>query len=362
VFARASTMLARPFDAARLEFVGEPVSIGIEIPTGSSVSGLRSIAASADGTLAYRADPSSATDLVWVDRQGHDLGRVGDPGSWRLAPRISPDGRRVLVGSYGVGSLNAGNLWILDAKRGVGTPLTFDAADDSTAIWSPDGRRVVFGRGVSQDAFGLYSVSVDAPQDVKELVASATSGYLEPNCWTPDGKRVLFTRRGGTATGSDILFVGVDGGGGPQPWLATPFNEVAADVSSDGHWVAYASDIGGSFNVYVKPLAGDATPWQVSTGGGTSPRFSPRGDELFYRSLTNEIMAAPVSVSAGRFATGAPVSLFAAGIDDQQRDYDVTPDGTRFVLAQPADTADAPLVVVLGFDQTLKAAAGGEGH
>jgi Tol biopolymer transport system component len=356
VFARGSTMLARPFDVRRLEFVGEPSSIGIEIPTGSSNSGLRSISASADGTLAYRADPSSATDLVWVDRQGHDLGRLGEPGSWRLAPRISPDGRRVLVGTYGAGSVNAGNIWILDAKRGVGTPLTFDAADDSIAIWSPDGRRVAFSRAKSQDTFGLYFLSVDAPQDVKELVAPGTSGYLEPDCWTPDGTRVLFTRRG-TATGSDILVVRVDGGAEPQPWLATPFNELGADVSSDGRWVAYGSDVGGSFNVYVKPLAGGGTPWQVSTAGGTSPRWSPRGDELFYRSPANEIMGVPVSVSGGRFSSGPPVSLFAAGIDDEQRDYDVTPDGKRFLLARPADTADAPLVVVLGFDRTLKAAS-----
>ena len=68
-------------------------------------------------------------------------------------------------------------------------------------------------------------------------------------------------------------------------------------------------------------------------------------------------MAAPVSVSGGRFSSGPPVSLFAAGIDDEQRDYDVTPDGKRFLLARPADTADAPLVVVLGFERTLKAAS-----
>jgi Tol biopolymer transport system component len=360
VFARGETMLARPFDASRLEFVGEPVSIGIEIPTGSAISGLRSISASADGTLAYRADPSSATDLVWVDREGRDLGRLGEPGSWKVAPRISPDGRRVVVGTYGAGSVNAGNLWILDAARGVGRPLTFDASDDANAIWSPDGRRVAFDRAKSQDTFGLYVLTADAPQDVKELVAPA-KGWLGPDAWTPDGTQMLFERRG-TPTGSDIFSVAADGSAEPKAWLATPFNESGADVSPDGRWVAYASDTGGSFNVYVKPLKGPGTPWQVSTAGGTSPRFSPRGDELFYRSLTNEIMAAPVSVSDGRFATAAPVSLFAAGIDDQQRDYDVTPDGTRFILARPADTADAPLVVVLGFDRTLRAASRGEGR
>jgi Tol biopolymer transport system component len=354
VFARGSTMLARPFDTARLEFVGEPVSIGIEIPTGSSISGLRSISASRDGTLVYRADPSSATDLVWVDRKGRDLGRLGEPGSWKLGPRISPDGRRVVVSTYRVGSVNAGNLWIFDATRGVGTPLTFDAADDANAIWSPDGRQVAFDRAKSQDTFGLYVLTVDAPQDVKELVAPQR-GWLGPDCWTPDHAQVFFERRGAT-TGGDIFSVATDGRAEPQAWLASPFNESGADVSPDGRWVAYASDTGGSFNVYVKPLQGPGTPWQVSTGGGTSPRWSPRGDELFYRSPTNEIVAAPVSVSSGRFSTGTPVSLFAAGVNDEQRDYDVTPDGKRFLLARPADTADTPLVVVLGFDRTLQPA------
>ncbi|MCG6920392.1 MAG: serine/threonine-protein kinase [Acidobacteria bacterium] len=355
VFARGETMLARPFDASRLVFAGEPVSIGIEIPTGSSISGLRSISASADGTLVYRADPSSATDLVWVDREGHGLGTLGEPGSWKVAPRISPDGRRVVVGAYGAGSVNAGNLWIFDASRDVGRPLTFDASDDANAIWSPDGRQVAFGRAKSQDTFGLYVLTVDAPQDVKELVAPET-GWLGPDCWTPDRAQVFFNRRG-TATGSDILIVGVEDGAEPREWLATPFNEAGADVSPDGHWVAYASDVGGSYNVYVKPLEGPGTPWQVSTKGGTSPRWSPRGGELFFRSQGNQMMAAPVSISDGRFSTGAPIPLFAAGIGDEQRDYDVTPDGQRFLLARPADTAGAPLVVVLGFDQTLKDAS-----
>jgi len=352
VFAHGATMLARPLDLDRLELVGEPASIGIEIPTGSSISGLRSISAAADGTLVYRADPSSATDLIWMDREGHELGKVGGEDAWQLAPRISPDGRRILVSHYLVGSVNAGNVWIVDAKRGVGAPLTFDASDDSTAIWSPDGRRVVFSRAKSQDRFGLSILTVDTPQDVRELVGSGTLGYVEPYCWTPDGTRVLFARRG-TATGSDILIVRTDGGAEPQEWLATPFNERGADVSPDGHRVAYASDIGGSFNVYVKPLEGPGPPWQVSTGGGTSPRWSPRGDEIFYRSPGNEIMAVPVSRSDGRFSTGAPVALFAAGIGDEQRDYDVTPDGQRFLLARAADTADAPLIVVLGFASTL---------
>jgi serine/threonine protein kinase/Tol biopolymer transport system component len=356
IFARGSTMLAQPFDADRVEFTGEPVSIGIEIPTGSNVSGLRSISVSADGTLAYRADPSSATDLVWVDRAGEVQGTLATGDDWQLAPRISPDGRHVLAGRYDAAAVNAGNLWILDAERGVGTPLTFDAADDATAIWSPDGRRVVFASIRSQETFGLQIADVDAPEEARELVASGTSQWMGPDCWTPDGRRVLFGRTG-TDTGYDILTVDVAEGSEPEEWLATPFNEKGADISPDGRWVAYASDIGGAHNVYVKPFEGPGTPWQVSTAGGTSPRFSPRGDEIFYRSPASDIMAVPVTASGDGFSTGPPRRLFAAGINDDWRDYDVTPDGQRFLLARPADAGDTPLVVVLGFDPTLRPAS-----
>jgi Tol biopolymer transport system component len=356
IFARGSTMLAQPFDVHGLEFVGEPVSIGIEIPTGSNISGLRSVSVSADGTLAYRADPSSATDLVWVDRTGAVQGTLAAGDYWQLAPRISADGRHVLAGRYDAAAVNAGNLWVLDAERGVGTPLTFDAADDATAIWSPDGRRVVFARTRSQETFGLQIADVDAPEEARELVASGNSLWMGPDCWTPDGRRVLFGRTG-TDTGYDILVVDVAGGSEPEEWLATPFNEKGADISPDGRWVAYASDIGGAHNVYVRSFEGPGTPWQVSTAGGTSPRFSPRGDEIFYRSPASDIMAAPVTASEDHFSTGPPRKLFTAGINDDWRDYDVTPDGQRFLLARPADAGDTPLIVVLGFDRTLKPAS-----
>jgi len=356
LFARGSTMLARPFDTQRLEFAGDPVALGIEIPSGSQISGLRSISLSAEGTLVYRADPSSATHLIWVDRAGRELGRLGDSDSWKVGPRISPDGSKVLVGQYAATAANLGNLWLLDTRRGLGTPLTFDEADDSAAIWSPDGRRVAFSRSRSQGTFGLYVLSVDAPNDVSGLADAEIAGWLGPDCWTPDGKWILFGSRG-TATGADILVAGADGGTPPRKWLATPFNEWAPDVSPDGHWVAYASDVGGAFNVYVLPFEGGGTAWQVSAEGGTTPRWSPRGDELFYRAPTGELMAVPVSPTKDRFSSGTPVALFAAGIGYDQRDYDVTPDGQKFLLARPADTVDAPLVVVLGFDQTLQPGA-----
>ena len=105
--------------------------------------------------------------------------------------------------------------------------------------------------------------------------------------------------------------------------------------------------------MYVKPFEGPGAPWRVSTAGGTSPRWSPRGDELFYRSPTNEIMVAPVTASDDRFTTGTPRTLLAANINDDWRDDDVAPDGQRFQLARPVDAGDAPLIVVLGFDRTL---------
>lgn len=73
-----------------------------------------------------------------------------------------------------------------------------------------------------------------------------------------------------------------------QPFLRTPFTETGPKFSPDGHWLAYASDESGIFEVYVQPYPGPGGKWQISTGGGMEPVWKPNGGELFYRSGTKD--------------------------------------------------------------------------
>ncbi len=69
-----------------------------------------------------------------------------------------------------------------------------------------------------------------------------------------------------------------------QPFLQAAFNENAPRFSPDGHWLAYASDETGHFEVYVQPYPGPGGKLQISADGGMEPMWNPNGRELFYRS------------------------------------------------------------------------------
>src|SRR5438309_4316078 len=125
--------------------------------------------------------------------------------------------------------------------------------------------------------------------------------------WSSDGRYILYsTGYGGSRTGNDIWMLPMFGDRKPQPFLQTAFNEVYGRFSPDGHWVAYASNESGRFEIYVVPFPSRGGKWQVSTGGGLWPRWRHDGKELFYLTeTTTTIMAATVNGSGPTFEVGA---------------------------------------------------------
>ena len=149
-----------------------------------------------------------------------------------------------------------------------------------------------------------------------------------------------------------------------QPLLETPANERNGVVSPPGgRWLAYESDSSGRFEIYVRPFPDvSAGQWLISTGGGTRPVWAPNGHELFYLAPDGAIMAvrvhprggawsadSPAKVFAGSYATGAPVS---------GRNYDISPDGKRFLMIKEASSqarqAPPQIVVVQNWLEELK--------
>ena len=86
------------------------------------------------GTVVYRTGSGGATrQLEWLDRSGKSVGAIGAPDSARLNDvELSPDGKRVAVSRTVNGN---GDVWLIDAARGVPTRFTFDAANDGLALW-----------------------------------------------------------------------------------------------------------------------------------------------------------------------------------------------------------------------------------
>jgi hypothetical protein len=123
-------------------------------------------------------------------------------------------------------------------------------------------------------------------------------------------------------------------------------------ISSDGKWVAYASDESGNWEVYVTSFPAGAGKWQVSRGGGGEPRWRADGKEIFYMAPSGMLMAVPVSSDNG-FSTGAPAPLFQihgrAPISSTDAfTYDVAKDGKRFLVNRYISPEHvAPLTILL---------------
>jgi eukaryotic-like serine/threonine-protein kinase len=158
-------------------------------------------------------------------------------------------------------------------------------------------------------------------------------------------------------TGNDLYVLPLKDGK-PQAFLRTPANETAPRFSQGSHFIAYASNESGRYEIYVRPYPGPGRKWQISTEGGAEPVWNPKGRELFYRN-GNKMMVVDVTTQ-GTFSAGKPRLLFEGPHVPTPRsfpDYDVSPDGQRFLMLKPNEQAQATaqINVVLNWFEELEA-------
>jgi hypothetical protein len=149
----------------------------------------------------------------------------------------------------------------------------------------------------------------------------------------------------------------------PMPYLVTPFLKTQAQFSPDGHWVVYTSDESGAREVYVQPFPmSSGGKWPVSNGGGSQPRWSRDGKELFYFTPDESLMAVDVNTSSGTVQLGVPKALFrtsvlggTGGATGNAWRWDISADGQRFLINTALDDAAAsPITVLLNWQSGLK--------
>jgi serine/threonine-protein kinase len=337
------TLFTVPFDLDRLEVTGSPVT-AVRNVTWNSGQGAAQFSFSPTGTLAYMRGGAQIQKfpVVWVDRNGGTTSLINDPGTYGN-PRLSPDGKQLTLT---VLRDNNWDIWVYDLARGVSTRLTFKDTVDSEQIWSQDSREIVYSeRGTGGGADNLFRKRADGSGDAEQL--TKTDVAMWANSWSSDGRYIIGTIGGGKF---DIGIMPLDGDRKIQPFLNTDFNEVDAAFSPDGRWVAFVSDQSGRAEIYVVPFPSRGGRWQISDAGGGYPRWSRNGKELFYR-VEDGIMAASIEVVGDSLQTGKPRRLFTgnfqggiAGLEiagEVFGDYDVTPDGNRFVMFSAALDADA---------------------
>jgi Tol biopolymer transport system component len=305
---------------------------------------MRPLAAGRDA-VAYQVGAEEGNRLVWVNRSGtYDGPTVLDDYGLLYGPRLSPDGERISVSSYGGGR---GSIWIVDPARNNEMRMTFEERDDQIALWSPDGRElIVVGHGGGSERPGAWMMDSDRPRS--EHLLKTIGGLVSVDAWLPNGVVVLIARLDPDSH-QDIWSLERKTDAEPKPVLATPSNEHSPDVSPDGEWLAYVSDVSGREEVYVRRMGGDEEVWKISTEGGIAPLWRRDGRELFFLDPANRLQAVATTLGSS-FSAGAPEVLFVADLDEGGgRQYDASPDGQRFLLNRGAVPSTRPIVVVLGW-------------
>ena len=356
LFNRGTTVYAQPFDTGRLALMGEPIRVADGVPptllqTGvmsATLTRSASFGASQTGVMSYRtgADPSipSAGNaggvpdraLIWFDRSGVRSGQVGTAAGYGGVD-LSPDGKRLAVHRH---ENAGGDNWILESTTGTIQPqrLTFDAAqDNSMPIWSPDGKEIAFGSR-RNGKWGLYVKPADGATSEQLLFESDLPKM--PMSWSPDGKSLVFWSEDPKTRG-DVWMIPLTGDKKPVAILQAPANERNPQVSPDGKWIAYSSSQSGRGEIYIKPFPNGPGQWQVSTEGGSVPRWRRDSKELYFVGPSGSIMASEIRTSGSSVQPGVPRTLFTIpnnpGIPHptDYLVYAVSADGQRFLIPQP---------------------------
>jgi Tol biopolymer transport system component len=228
------------------------------------------------------------------------------------------------------------------------TRFTFDPASDTFPIWSPDGMRIAFASN-RKGQFNLY-VKPSSGAGAEEVLLE-TPNAKGPEDWSKDGRFLLY-QEADAKTGVDLWALPVTGSDRKPIVIAkTPFNEHGGQFSPNGHWVAYQTNESGEFQIVVQPFPEPTGKWQVSTSGGTQPRWRADGKEIYFIAPDGKLMAASVTTQGATFAPGTPVALFPAspaGGGTVKQQYAVSRDG-RFLISQPVESATAPITLILNW-------------
>jgi eukaryotic-like serine/threonine-protein kinase len=351
LFVRQTSLVARRLDLARGELLGDTATLANLVAFDRGLAqGLFSV--SGTGRIAYRSTVGvTQKQLTWFDRTGKALGVAGEPDSNSVGyPQLSADGRRLAITRA---VQNNGDIWLLDLARSGLSRLTFDEALDSYALWSPDATHIVFSSQRKGGITNFYMKS-SAGSGADELLFENPNVKI-PQDWSSDGRFLLYYEVQ-PKTGRDLWVLDMTTKElKPRVVANTPFEEKEAQFSPDGRWVAYETNESGRFQIVVQSFPDVSGKWQVSTAGGTQPRWRADGKELYFIAPDSKLMAVPVNGSSAAFEAGTPVALFQTRISGggalppNRPQYAVSRDG-RFLINQDIeDSATSPITLILNW-------------
>jgi Tol biopolymer transport system component len=275
------------------------------------------------------------------------LRQTGEQGH-QFSPDLSVDGRKLLITRRPVPTQN--ELWSVDLETGEWSRVTFSPAGSRFGIWSNDSARIVYS-SLGQDASRLYERAASGAGG-ERVVFDPPHWAVFPLDWSADGRWLIYAAATGTAWDVGALNVR---DGTRRPLLDTASNEVQGQVSPDDKWLAYASDESGTWEVYVTSFPDATGKWMVSSDGGSQPRWSADGRELYFLQGDGTLMTAAVKPGA-TFSAAQARALFRTtalrNLTPFRTGYVVSPKG-EFLISSVVSEAVEPITIVHNWTAAL---------
>ncbi len=330
------TLLAQDFDFKSLslkpniEVVARPVGYDGQF-------NYAAFSVSPQGAIAYEEGAgSTSNELVRLDRTGKEVGKLPGLNSYSAAAglRISPQGDQLLyVGTEGTHT----DTWVAQLSRSTRTRISLESQGGAFGTWSPDGRRVAYQNGVGGD-----SIVVRTSDGLgSEQVVAKMHGTVSPRGWSADGNYIVFEYWSTDPHSPGEIWVAPLKPGEAPHALVRNISSFGTDLSPDGKWLAYTSEESGRMEVYVIPfrpvaslensLAGGR--WQTSLEGGSQPRWSPNGKELFFTNASaTTLYVTSIKAEGGKFESSNPQKLFDLPLHPSWAFYDISRDGNIYMF------------------------------
>jgi serine/threonine protein kinase len=298
-----ANLMAVPFDLNRMETIGPSVALLKELCLSGNDAAVFAI--SQTGSLVYltgylRGSRRELSNLIRINQKGEVDSLPTAADLFGRSVEVSPDGKRIAASTWD------GSLWIYDVQRGTRIKIVNgDKITTATPLWTPDGSRIVFSGFPQGGGSNLFLQNADG-RGTPELIASDVP-EKHALSWTSDGKQLIYVWFGGTQD-VRINLLKVGSTEQPRTLIRSQSPVAGAEISPDGHWIAYSTAESGKFQIYAERFPELGEKVQLSIDGGTSPNWSGDGKKIFYRD-GDRFMVVPVTTSPS-FETGTPQMLF----------------------------------------------------
>ncbi len=351
VYISQGKLYAARFNLDRLAIESQPAPILTDV-SNSPTTGTAQYSISSTGSLVYVPSAGEAANpsIFWSEANGGMPPLRAVPAAYDTI-RFAPDGERLATTITNPQP----DIWTYDWSRDVMSRITSHSALDSNPVWSPDGRRIAF-RSARSGVDNLYWQRADGTGEAQRLTESKLPQW--PKSWHPNGRLLAYEEIGRER---DVWIVPIEGddatgwrAGKPRVFLSGASSETEPAFSPDGRWLAYTSNESGRTEVYVVPFPESEGRWQISTMGGSFPRWSSNGRELFYLDENRRVAVTSYSVERAAFRASRPRVWSEVTVTA----FDLHPDGKRIAVLKapvsPAAKRPGDLVFIVNFFDDLR--------